>query len=378
MEEGVDSFQRAVSRITIRGYKSIRALENFELRQLNVLIGANGAGKSNFIGMFRLLSAAATGNFRLFVAHAGGAELLCFAGEEATSSISAVVDFDDLRYKFRLGKSTHDHFFFVTEGHSEAQEGAVPVALGSAGDLEAKLRRRYEEAAAQRFHSEEMRRVRTIYSSMAGWMVYHFHDTGDHAPPKKRCALVDGVTLREDGANLAAFLFTLSRRHPLHYKRITDTVRLVAPFFDEFYVEPLADNSEQTQLRWRQKGSSQIFQASQLSDGTLRFIALATALGQPNPPATILLDEPELGLHPYALEVLGSMLASTSHHTQLIVSTQSAALLNHVEPEDVVVVERSEDGASTFRRLERAALASWLEDYSLAELWLKNVLGGRP
>lgn len=378
MEEG--KFQQPVSGITIRGYKSIQALENFELRALNVLIGANGAGKSNFIGALRLLSAAASANLRLTVARAGGAELLRSAIPESSSEMTLHVELGGHSYALRLGSSAQDHLFVVEEtlAYRQGMDGRTQSTPATAGEAEASLKRMYELAQAASFATLEMQHLRVLFRSMTGWMVYHFHDTGDHAPPKKRCALVDGVTLREDGANLAAFLFTLSRRHPLHYKRITDTVRLVAPFFDEFYVEPLADNSEQTQLRWRQKGSSQIFQASQLSDGTLRFIALATALGQPNPPATILLDEPELGLHPYALEVLGSMLASTSHHTQLIVSTQSAALLNHVEPEDVVVVERSEDGASTFRRLERAALASWLEDYSLAELWLKNVLGGRP
>jgi predicted ATPase len=374
-----DSFQRPVSRITIRGYKSICALENFELRPLNVLIGANGAGKSNFIGFFRMLSAIAREDLRRTVARAGGANALLFLGSEQTSMME--IGFVQGEHDYSALLKPNDVDGLVVDFDSLGPSGEPDITAIHSLTLaapESRLKARYEEAEARRFSSAGDDALRTVYRSMQSLVTYHFHDTGDHAPPKKRCDLVDGETLRDNGANLAAFLFALRHRSPAHYKRITDTVRLVAPFFDRFNVEPLADNPQQTQLRWLQKGSSQIFQAAQLSDGTLRFIALATALGQPDPPATILLDEPELGLHPYALEVLGALIASTAYRTQLIVSTQSPALLNHVEPEDVVVVERTPDGASTFGRLQREALADWLEDYSLAELWLKNVLGGRP
>lgn len=380
MDEG--KFQQSVRSITIRGYKSIQALENFELRPLNVLIGANGAGKSNFIGVFRLLSAAASANLRLTVARAGGAELLRSAIADSPSEMILQVELGGHSYALRLGSSAQDHFFVSGERFEFGRPigGLGILTPGAGGEAEPSLKRLYEQAQAASFSTPEMQYLRILYRSMVGWRVYHFHDTGDHAPPKKRCYLVDDAVLRDDGGNLAAFLYAMQRRHPWHYKRITDTVRLVAPFFEDFHVEPLADNPEQTQLRWRQQGSSTVFQASQLSDGTLRFIALATALQQPDPPATILIDEPELGLHPYALSILAALLqtAAASTRSQVIVSTQSAMLLSEFAPEDVVVVERDPAGGSRFVRLRSEDLTEWLADYTLGELWWKNVLGGRP
>jgi predicted ATPase len=133
------------------------------------------------------------------------------------------------------------------------------------------------------------------------------------------------------------------------------------------------------QLEWRQKDSDYPFLASHLSDGTLRFMCLATALLQPSPPATMLFDEPELGLHPYALTLLANLFKQAAKGTsqQVIVSTQSAQLVNEFEPEDIVVVERTQ-GESVFGRLESAKLSGWLEDYTLGELWQKNVFGGGP
>jgi predicted ATPase len=157
-------------------------------------------------------------------------------------------------------------------------------------------------------------------------------------------------------------------------------VRLAAPFFDDFKLRPVPTNPELIQLEWSQTDSDYPFRASQLSDGTLRFICLATALLQPSPPPTMLFDEPELGLHPYALTLLATLFQQPSKGVgggQIIVSTQSASLLNEFAPEDVIVVERVE-GQSTFRRLDPADLSEWLQEYALGELWQKNVLGGRP
>ncbi|MGH7171547.1 MAG: AAA family ATPase, partial [Gemmataceae bacterium] len=183
--------------------------------------------------------------------------------------------------------------------------------------------------------------------------------------------------------NLAAFLYRISQTNATNYAKIRDAVRLAAPFFDDFKLRPVPANPELIQLEWLQKDSDYPFRASQLSDGTLRFICLATALLQPSLPPTVLFDEPELGLHPFALTLLANLFQQAAEHygtsvsRQVIVSTQSAQLLNEFEPDDVVVVERTQ-GESVFRRLDSAQLSGWLEDYTLGELWQKNVLGGRP
>ena len=189
----------------------------------------------------------------------------------------------------------------------------------------------------------------------------------------------DNRFLRHDGANVAAVLHLLLHKHASVYDLIRRTVQLVAPFFEDFRLEPLALNENTVHLEWRHRASDAYFDASSLSDGTLRFIAQATLLLQPPPlrPSVILLDEPELGLHPYAIAMLASLVKQASVDTQIVISTQSSLLLDEFRPEDVLVADRV-DGATELRRLDAGRLATWLENYSLGQLWRKNELGGRP
>ena len=212
---------------------------------------------------------------------------------------------------------------------------------------------------------------------MQSWVVYHFHDTSESARIKQTGDIADNQVLRPDASNLAAFLFLLKEKHPDHYAGIVDRIRMVAPFFDDFLLRPQPLNEEKIRLEWKERGSDAYFNAHALSDGTLRFICLATLLLQPSLPSIVLLDEPELGLHPYAIAVLADLLRDAATKTQVVASTQSVSLVNQFEPKDVIVVER-EGPETTFRRLDQADMAQWLEEYTLGELWEKNVLGGRP
>jgi len=217
-----------------------------------------------------------------------------------------------------------------------------------------------------------------VHRGLSRWIVYHFHDTSEKAGVRRFGTTRDHEHLRRDACNLAAFLMHLQESQTTEYNLIRDTVRLVAPFFNDFKLRPQPNGADtMVQLEWTQKGSDYPFHPSQLSDVTLRFVCLATALLQPSPPATMLFDEPELGLHPYALGVLAGLLKQASERTQVIVSTQSAPLLDHFDVDQIIVVDRK-DGASEFRRLEAAALSEWLNDYSLGELWQKNVFEGGP
>ena len=196
---------------------------------------------------------------------------------------------------------------------------------------------------------------------------------------KKAADINDNRFLRPDGSNLPAFLYYLSERRPDAYRLIVETVRQAAPFLRDFQLEPQLLNPETIRLEWRHQGSDAYFDASALSDGTLRFIGLATLFLQPqiHRPSVILVDEPELGLHPYAITLLGSLVKHVAGETQVIVSTQSPLLLDQFEPEDVLVADRV-DGATQLSRLDAERLESWLDDYSLGQLWEKNELGGRP
>lgn len=218
-----------------------------------------------------------------------------------------------------------------------------------------------------------------IRGYLGAWTTYHFHDTSTHAPLRKTARLDDNRFLRSDGSNLAAFLYLLRERHHESYRLIQRTVQRITPFFDDFELNPRALHRDFIRLEWRHKGSDKYFDVSSLSDGTLRFIALTTLLLQPTElrPPMILIDEPELGLHPAAISILGGMVRMASKDGQVILSTQSSLLLDEFEPQDVLVAERVNMGTQ-LRRLDPEPLRVWLEDYSLGQLWEKNELGGRP
>ncbi|GJH07548.1 AAA family ATPase [Caballeronia novacaledonica] len=357
----------AVQKLTITGYKSIRELRDFELRNLNVLIGANGAGKSNFIGVFRMLAELLGGRFQSFVQREGGPDALLHYSRQVTDRIVAEFYFGDVdMYCVNLAP-TKDNRLVFDEEFLGSQNHATPARLH--------YTRTSDESQAARLNGTLKSLVDAAFASTR---VYHFHDTSATAKVKQLHSRDDTLRLKNDGSNLAAYLQMLRVGHPAQYETIVRTIRLAAPFFDDFVDRPHA--STRIQLEWLEKGDPDTpFNAHALSDGTLRFICLCTLLLQPwnLMPETILIDEPELGLHPYAIALLADLIKRAAERKQLVVSTQSVELINLMAPEDIVVVDRR-DNASTFQRLDSASLEHWLDDYSLGQLWNMNVLGGRP
>ena len=351
-----------LKKLTLKGFKSIESLTDFELRPLNVLIGANGSGKTNFVDFFRLLRAMADESLQKFVTEHGGADGFFYLGPKHTPQITARLDFGQNTYEFQLSPTASGQMMIDHET-TLVQEGAAKIFGG--GRLESDLRYLPQD-------------VPLLYAAVPNWTVYHFHDTSLLAGMRREQSVRDRAALRHDASNIAAFLLKLREEHKGSYDLVRDTVRMIAPFFDDFILEPETKGQEEkVRLEWRQKGSDYPFQAYQLSDGTIRFICLVTALLQPHLPATIVIDEPELGLHPFAIGLLANLLQSASERTQVIVSTQSPALLDLFKPEDVIVVNR-QAGHSTFDRPNQDELREWLAEYSMAELWQKNVLRAGP
>jgi predicted ATPase len=354
---------KTLRKITIDGFKSIEHAE-MELGDLNVVIGANGSGKSNFIGVFRLLERVLSHNLQIYVG--SEPDRLLHHGRKKTQTLSLDFRFDQNAYGFAL-KASQDTLIFENERveYSGLWKYAEPIAVGH---KESKL----EEAA----ESYKNKIPKHVFPKVRNLVVYHFHDTSDNSPAKQTCNVADNRSFRPDAANLPAYLYWLQEKHPVQFRHIEEHIRLVAPFFDRFELAPSQLNEKKIKLEWRQKGSDSYFDAYSLSDGTLRFICLTTLLLQPNPPALILLDEPELGLHPFAIRILAEMEAA-SKRVQVILATQSVTLLNNFEPKDVIVAEN--DGLrTTFKRLDEDKLSVWLEEFSIGDLWEKNVLGGRP
>ncbi len=358
-----------VNSLTVTGYKSIRELRDFALNNLNVLIGANGAGKSNFINLFRLLNEMYEQQLQIYVQKQGGPDALLHFGRNTSERLHAEFYFANNGYKFDLVPTADNRLVFEQE---QSWFAGVYRPTSSAKVLG----RGHTESALKDAADAYSPYVRDAVSN---WRVYHFHDTSDTAKVKQRHATNDNLRLKIDAANLAAYLRMLQEKHNAAYRRIVDTIRLVAPFFGDFVHRQ--EVSENIELEWTQRGKPDTpFKAHMLSDGSLRFICLATLLLQPSQllPLTILIDEPELGLHPYAISVLVDIFKQVAEqHHQLIVSTQSVELINELLPEDVIVVDQ-ENGASTFRRYTQDELSGWLEQYSMGELWKRNVIGGRP
>lgn len=366
--------KKRLQKLSISGYKSIRELNDFEIRPLNVLIGANGAGKSNLISFFRLLNAIFQKRLQVYVAQKGGADKFLYYGRKKTTKLDFRLDFDDDKpaeansYRVEIIPTADDKLAFEHEilywpnDHSSS-------FLGTLGEFETELLRDIEIR-----NDEEPDIIETLRS----WRIYHFDDTSDTAYMKNYQDLYDIRHLKTDGRNIAPYLYHLQQKHPDYYQRIVKTIQRVTPFFDDFALEPIERVKEEIRLEWREKGSLDMtFSAHDLSDGTLRFICLTTLLMQPELPSLIVIDEPELGLHPFAKNLLAGLLRSASTKTQIIIATQSAGFVSQFAPEDVVIVSRK-DGQSTFERLDSSALEEWMQEYSLGELWEKNVIGGRP
>jgi len=366
----------ALDYITIRGFKSIASLEKLPLKPVNVLIGPNGSGKSNFIGVFAFLHAIREGRLRDYVTIAGGAEKVLHFGSKTTKEIHIHLSFSDEvnQYELTLSPTGDDGLFPSSEMTSFWDKARYP-------------QKPYNDFLLAREHNREagisdpkLSKVPGwVRTRLGGWRLYHLHDTSSSSPMRKTAKVDDNAFLRPDGSNLASFLYYLREKEETSYSLIRRTIQRVAPFFDDFRLEPLRLKPDDIKLEWRHKNSDQYFDASSLSDGTLRFIALTTLFLQSKEhlPSVVLVDEPELGLHPYAIGMLASLIRHASKDTQVIVSTQSSLLLDHFDPDDVLVANRV-GSATEIARLAPEQLSDWRDDYSLGQLWEKNEFSGRP
>ncbi|MCI0642170.1 MAG: AAA family ATPase [Gemmataceae bacterium] len=366
-----------LKRIEIKGYRSIKDA-NLELRELNVLIGANGAGKSNFVSFFKMLNEMMAGRLQEYVGKTGRGQSLLHFGPKVTPQLEAVLEFEEHdkfdTYYMRLFHAANDILLFADETLDYKREGwsgphNAPWSLG-AGHAETRI----GEFATQ--GNQTARAFRRILNDCR---VYHFHDTSPEARIRLSCYINDNRWLMPHAGNLAAMLYAYRQRFSMVYDRIVSTMRKILPEFGDFELGPSRLNPNDIILDWRKLGFDYLFGPHQLSDGTIRAMALCTLFLQPEEflPDVIILDEPELGLHPNALEIVAGLIRAASAKTQVIVATQSQTFLNFFEPVEIVTVE-CQKGQSRFERLDPVKLKDWLEDYSIGELWQRNVVGGGP
>jgi len=299
--------------ISIQGFKSIASIKELPLGPINMVIGPNGAGKSNFIGAFSLLQAYRDGRLTDFVTVAGGADRLVHFGSKLTSQITIVMRFEDQNseYSLALAATSADQLALKSEFLHRLGSGQADYVKETASMRGRQVLVVSADSSVLDQH---------MAAHIEKWRLYHFQDTNTSSSMKKTADIDDNRFLRPDGSNLAAFLYLLRVKHEASYNFIRRSVQLVAPFFDDFQLEPLNLNPNTIKLEWRHKNTDSYFDASSFSDGTLRFIALATLFLQPEElrPSVILVDEPELGLHPYAITLLASLIKQASVKTQVI------------------------------------------------------------
>ena len=362
---------RKLETLTIQNFKSIRE-QKLQLNMLNVFIGSNGSGKSNLIEVFRFLREIVNQNLAGYTAKKGGADALLHFGRRTSPT---------MQLRLQFGEGDTSNAYSVTLSGTDSDELSIDSDVAYYHEKK-KYPVPYDHGITS--HARESRlkldthiSARQIARDLESYRVYHFHDTSDHAAVKLTADVDDNRVLRPEAENLAPFLYWLQEKEPQHMANIRGAIRQIAPFFDDFRLAPLRLNESKIRLEWQEKGSDTYFNASALSDGTLRFICLATLLLQPTLPPLVLLDEPELGLHPAAITLLAALLTSAAERTQVIVATQSVTLVNQLSPEQVWTVDRA-DGQSVFAHLDEADMADWLDDYALGELWEKGVLGARP
>ncbi|SPY35058.1 cobalt transporter ATP-binding subunit [Porphyromonas cangingivalis] len=365
-----------LTKVTISGYKSISSdIElSIELGDINVLLGANGSGKSNIISFFKMLNFMMSESFQSFVETAGTSQVFLNYGNKRRPikghlCFESQIDTDE--YTFELTHATPDRLIIKSEEILYERRGAKkPLIL----PLESEFK---ESALTKKTDNKIIPVIRKILSDCR---VYQFHDSSSESFLRRANKIETADYLYSEGGNLAPFLYRLKNEYPTHYERITGYIRYVVPQFRDFYLEP--NNRGYVMLRWKDTSNNDyLFLPEQFSDGTMRFIALATLLLQPKDtiPNVIIIDEPELGLHPFAITQLAEMVKEASKHSQIIIATQAPRLVDEFEANQIIVVERDEKLNSTVaNKLDQEDLSEWVKNYTLSELWDKNILGGRP
>lgn len=342
-----------IEQVAIKNYKSIKNLQ-LPLNRLNVLIGSNGAGKSNFISFFELTKAIYEQRFGSYTLAKGGIDSLLYRGRKTSPSMQGLLDFDNTNaffYEIKPAQSNKGYIentgdYFNNSHKQDKDYSKWNKTIWDNAVEESSL------IGNPKWRAGYLRRYLNSFT------VYHFHDTSMNSPMREECNINDNAFLRDNGSNLAAYLYYLMQNDEKAFRLIEGVVRSIAPYFKGFKLRPDANNKESIRLEWEEKDTDMYLNGYSFSDGTLRFIALATLLLQSNAPEVVIIDEPELGLHPAAINKLAELVKRASDKSQIILSTQSTNLVNCFEVEDIIVVDRA-GGQSVFRHLHEDELAKW-------------------
>ncbi len=363
-----------IENVIIKNFKSIRDLE-LPLTNLNVLIGSNGVGKSNFISFFEMAKAIFEQRFGSYTLDKGGIDNLLYRGRKISKEMYGLMDFKNTNaFFFTLKPAQSNKGYIDNTGDFFNKRGE------STKDYLGQWHRTFWDSAVEESNLMGKMYGRAYYlnSYLRSFTVYHFHDTSSSSPMRGQCEINDNSFLRDNGSNLAAYLYMLKQTDEKAFRLIEGTIHSIAPYFKRFNLRPDPVTPSKISLEWEEVNSDMYLNGYSFSDGTIRFIALATLLLQSKLPEVIIIDEPELGLHPAAINKLAALIKRASKSSQIILSTQSTNLVNCFEPENIIVVDR-EDEQTVFKRLNPADLSVWMDEYnySISDMWETNLIGGQ-
>jgi predicted ATPase len=389
-----------ITSLTIKGYRSLKDV-TIPLGPLNVMIGPNGGGKTNIMDVLALLQEAATGSLSDAIDRRGPIRSLLFAGGAKSIEVAVEISLPPgfrralrsgaqktLRYAVTLAPAGGGYYVKSERMWSDDVRKALgfPVFAGRG------VLARATQTAAKTFLAEHqmtpaelaLSRPDSVLSPVArlrltflkkvlgrAVCVYGLPDTRTDAPMRQpQVARMESV-LKRDSSNLPAVLQLISQsdRYEHMYEDIESELR--AGFPQEFrgLKFPSSGGDGRIAMRWREKAfPDRSFDAYEISDGTINFVRLATLLAGSTTPQVVCIDEPEVGLHPRLIRLVAEMLQANAGPRQFIVATHSPALVDKLNPEEVLVVEKTE-GATQVRRLDPDDLKHWLDKFSLGELW---------
>jgi predicted ATPase len=371
----------SIQSLSVKNFRSLKAVQDWRPGLLNLLIGPNASGKSNVLRAIDLLAASAQGRLAKWVQRAGGMEPLLWDGQGEICSIDFArnTDWDPFAYGISLERVGMTGDFQVCKESLSSPTTLLFDREGDQADIY-----NFEAAQAERqgrlqiresllsllkppFFNEEF--ISEVGTEIAGFSVYHDFHTNRDAAIRQAAVTRHETRVDADGQNLISVLHTLYTGNRDFKNTVNDA--MTAAFgsdFEELVFPPASDNRIQLRLRWRSLKREQ--SAADLSDGTLRFLFLMTVLASPDPAPLIAIDEPETGLHPSMLPIIAEHAVDASKKAQIIFTTHSPQMLDAFSSEtrpQTTVVKR-EDGETKLHVLDDAKLSHWLEEYSLGAL----------
>lgn len=353
--------------IELENWKSLKNLR-LDFEDVNVLIGPNGSGKSNLVQFFYMLNMMMTGSLQLFIGRSGGANSLLHYGSKNTIFIDSKLTFQTDNatdnYAFRLIHGAPDTFVFANENitYKTVDHPGPPI--------EREFGAGHKESFLNNHKVQQNEVFAFIKKMLSGVRYFQFHDTSNEAHIRSYAREDNNWFLFYNGGNVAAVLLRLKREFPDAYSEVTERVRESVPAFRDFVLEP---EQGQLLLNWTDNYRGQLFGPHQLSDGSIRIIALHTLLALPPQlsPSVAIIDEPELGLFPRAIETLVDAIRSASNHCQIVLATQSNRLVRYLNPTSLICCSWR-DGQSTVERVNPIEQFEFMDNYTLGDYIERN------